>query len=519
MSGIESMMESITNVVQTSVEDSSVLVLPIDHDKRHASYRSLIVSAVLLVFAGAVTSSPSDREIGSNVVRAQSGATKAEQEPRVHVLSYVSLAQARDSELFLVDCFRPPAETRIVCLLRGTLTHSESSGALDWICDISAENANYNISAPALNVTTTAAMDTSNRGGRGLFVAHIVECACSVLFVGSPVLVTISSRKRASNILVGTLSRVRVLPPLANPPLHGRAPPIISGAICISDVFWDMASPFDVQFDGMVRSVTLHVQYHLALGFDTMAIYLDIRDPQPFVDELALTLSFEVARGAVTFLPAHPAGAIHRELEFQELLILHSLIFHRGRADWLASFDVDEYFEVMQSTQEYESALSESRGADGPVNFFRSIVARADAAQRAGSGPPTIKVRSQFFWSGTEDWTTDLTSLQRRPLGEFINEGSRTKCLYSTAFGTVITPGVHAPTQPTWALVASPDRELRLLHFKFFGGFRASDGAFEVDDSFALLWAHLGLPDTSCASRVRPRCDRDNSTRHWKGPG
>ena len=102
-------MESITNVVQTNVEDSSVLVLPIDHDKRHASYRSLIVSAVLLVFAGAVTTSPSDREIGSNVVHAQSGAAEAEQEQRVHVLSYVSLAQARDSELFLVDCFRPPA--------------------------------------------------------------------------------------------------------------------------------------------------------------------------------------------------------------------------------------------------------------------------------------------------------------------------------------------------------------------------------------------------------------------------
>ena len=80
-------MESITNVVQTNVEDSSVLALPIDHDKRHASYRSLIVSAVLLVFAGAGTTSPSHREIGSNVVRAQSGATKAEQEPHVHVLS------------------------------------------------------------------------------------------------------------------------------------------------------------------------------------------------------------------------------------------------------------------------------------------------------------------------------------------------------------------------------------------------------------------------------------------------
>ena len=188
-------------------------------------------------------------------------------------------------------------------------------------------------------------------------------------------------------------------------------------------------------------------------------------------------------------------------------LINHALWWHKSQAAWLALFDVDEYFQSMLPPgSDSDAAL--------PGNLLRSYIARVDAARRNSSGAPSILVRSQFWW-GREDWTTDIASLQQRPTGEFLNEGTRTKGIFATA--DVKAVRVHTPAAPT-AYEAAPLDTLRLNHFKFFGGNRVFDRPTEFDPSFAELWERLGLPWTGCASRARPRCDRTNATMSWAGP-
>jgi len=303
-------------------------------------------------------------------------------------------------------------------------------------------------------------------------------------------------------------------PPLLAPQLRQPGGVFLAGSICISDTFWDTASPLDVQFDGMVAATTLSVLYHLAVGFEHMAVYLDLRAPEAFLAEFAATLQPQVARGQVTFFKTHAARA-HAELEFQEMLIQHSLYWHKTQAAWLAMFDVDEFFQPV--LPEGSSGVG---GGDGgtealPRTLLRAYVARLDSARRSGSGAPSVRVRSQFWWSEREDWSLDLASIRLRPAGEYLSEGTRTKCIFST--DGVLAASVHNAAAPQPYEVA-PLTQLRLNHFKFFGGNRVRDKPLELDLSFADLWDTLGLPPTSCASRARPRCDRTNATATWTRP-
>ena len=493
----------------------------------------LLALAVVALLAGEIGGA--QRGGGSGLLRAAGGAAAAApaaQPMRVLEVSMASLVQARDAELFVIDCFRRPVTNTAgvdvaVCLLKGQgrLQAAFAPGALAWSCTVEGDHEAEGAVAPvpALRAYSSPASLVDRGTGIGLFPVHIVECALAPRFAGAPVRVSITVVRAVGGASDGLAAAAapRVPVPLPPPPIHAvssgggssssRGGVFLAGVICISDVFWDMAREFNVQFDGMVVATTLSVQFHLAAGLEHMSVFLDLRAPEPFLAEFALTLRREVARGQVTFVRARIAGA-RRDLETQEMLINVALWWWKTQAEWLAIFDVDEY---LQPGGGMGGGVGFPAGGDTVTvaGMLRAYVERVDAARRNGTGPPTIMVRSQFWW-GAEDWTTDIPSLRMRPDGDYLSESTRTKCIYATA--DVLAASVHLPLAPLERVVP-PLNVLRLNHFKFFGGNRVQ-GPPELDDSFAETWFALGLPPTACASRARPRCDRTNATTTWAGP-
>ena len=474
--------------------------------------RLLVAAAIAaLLLAGELRGA----QDGSGAAQLRAAATATPSPMRVLELAMATAAQEHGAELFVIDCFRrplaaPAAGRSIVCLFKGQGSFREAFAdqkAVEWSCAVASESA-----VPALRAYSTPLIGALNRGTGDPYPVHVVECACAAQFDGQSVRVTVSAARISSSggareaaVAASSVLVAPPPPPLLAPQLRRPGGVFLAGSVCISDTFWDTASPLNVQLDGMVTAVTLSVLYHLAVGLEHMAIYLDLRAPEAFLAEFAVTLRPEVARGQVTFFRTHAARA-HPELEFQEMLLNHALYWHKTQAAWLALFDVDEYFQPVLPTDSGEAH---------PGTLLRAYVARLDAARRSGSGAPSVRVRSQFWWGEKEDWTSDISSLQLRRAGDYLSEGTRTKCLFAT--DDVLAASVHVAVAPQPYEVAPLD-VLRLNHFKFFGGNRIRDAPPELDPSFASLWAMLDLPWTGCASRARPRCDRTNATASWPGP-
>ena len=264
---------------------------------------------------------------------------------RVLEVAMAIAAQERSAELFVIDCFRRPiaaaplsatADDRaVVCLFEGQGRFRQvfAPDALAWSCAVvgaggaatatSSAPAAPLIKVPALRSYSTPLLGTTDRGTGGPYPVHIVECACASQFDGEPVFVSVSAfhAMEGRSEFAASACSVLVAPPplpLSAPALRQPGGVFLAGMLCVSDTFWDTASPPNVQFDGMVMAVTLSVLFHLAVGFEHMTVYFDLRAPEPFLAEFAVTLRPEVARSQVTFVKTRSARA-HFDLEFQEM--------------------------------------------------------------------------------------------------------------------------------------------------------------------------------------------------------
>ena len=200
----------------------------------------------------------------------------------------------------------------------------------------------------------------------------------------------------------------------------------------------------NVRYVKQLLVLTKWINYHLNIGFDHIAIYLDLDQPHyEFVFFMQTGLADLVKRDKVSI---EVFMNINREyLFYQQAFGMHCLERFRSKAKWFSPFDLDEYYDVRGAKQNLVDVI---------LNVSKS------------SGNTTIQVVTQF-WGSPENvcWSTNITSFTVKK--ESYIWGAREKCIFNLDY--IKYYSVHMPTNPPDKVNPNPDLEVRLNHYKGFG--------------------------------------------------
>jgi len=184
-------------------------------------------------------------------------------------------------------------------------------------------------------------------------------------------------------------------------------------------------------------------QYHVALGFTQLLVYVDEKDTT-WVEQ---ALSSFILNGQVTIVPFY-FGAVSDKKEFltQGAMESHCLYQARGRAKWIAHMDVDEYLDFLQPN----------------VNMRNYQLPKSDSSDVA------VVVRNQFWGILPSSHRVDAPyPCHLNAKSKLINEpGLRSKVILRPEYVDALFPHYVIKQDGYTEVHPDPLSEVRLNHFK-----------------------------------------------------
>lgn len=206
-------------------------------------------------------------------------------------------------------------------------------------------------------------------------------------------------------------------------------------------------------------------QYHLALGFTQLLVYVEEEDTA-WVEE---ALRSGTKSGQVTIVPFYFGKVSDRkELLTQGAMESHCLYQARGMAKWVAHIDIDEYFDFLRpdvNMRNYPFPKPDSKD-----------VALVVANKFFGHIPGSRKVTSRF------PCNIDAKSSYTYELGR------RSKVIMRPEYVDALFPHFVVKRPGFTEVHPDPSSELRLNHFK--GCDTIGDGCFVATQPYK-KWGHL----------------------------
>lgn len=386
---------------------------------------------------------------------------------------YLYINTTRSAKFDLVDCLLKLSHQRIVCVLNtnlnkgiySTLPHRNYTAmSKDWHWSVTWQGQRF----PAGHIDT-------DPEEHSLWIPFPLGAAI-ISFNPTDILQVLAEDSMQQQLWMKYT-------PMHEPP-HLPSDTYIVAATSVSQHFWEYADTRDNRLKNptvdvfndasQLQVIDEWVDYHSGIGFDHIFMYIDMINgtETSFLRQLRSLLA---DRPQVSLI--HISRNTHQDFGFQIALGLHSLHLVTGSSvRWLATFDIDEYFEPMRRN----------------VPILHILEANPDYRHAS-----TFQLLSVFWYHAIHDftsWKANISEIPARSSGYLGEPGynhpyddtnvsyigkSRQKCLFNVT--SILYFSVHYPTNPFYLERLDPGREMHVNHFKGYGTYYRRERAPLID--------------------------------------